>query len=184
MANLTNYGLGTNIVVNADDDGFFQAALIPGEYMASAYVPGTVPPTGWWLRSVVIGGVDAVDVPVTIDGATRDVVFNFSDQHSELSGTLSTQAGQPTTDYYVVAIPADRPLWRPGSRRMRIARPSTSGRYVFADLPPGDYLIAAVTDFAESDFGDATILSKVADAAVKVSIQDGAKAVHDLRIGG
>lgn len=185
MANLTNYGLGTTVVVNADEDGFFQAGLIPGAYMASAFIPGNTPATGWALRSVLIGGVDAVDVPVSIDGAmAREIVFTFSDRHSELAGTISTPAGQPATEYYVVAMPADRTLWRPGSRRMKMARPSTAGRYVFTDLPPGDYLIGAVTDFAASDFGDRTILSQLADAAVKVTLTDGAKVVQDLRIGG
>ena len=107
-----------------------------------------------------------------------------SDRHAELSGTLTTPAAQPTTDYYVVVIPANRALWQPNSRRMKIARPSTSGRYVFADLPPGDYLVGAVTDFAASDFKDRTVLEQLAGAAVKVTITDGAKVVQDMRIGG
>jgi hypothetical protein len=184
MGNLTNYGLGTSIAVNADEDGLFSASgIIPGEYLASAFIAGNSPATGWWLRSATINGADAVETPVSIDGAnTRNIVFTFSDRHAELSGTLTTPAGQPATDYYVVVIPAGRGLWQPNSRRMKIARPSTAGRYVFADLPPGDYLIAAVTDFAASDFKDRTILEQLAGAAVKVSIAEGAKAVQDLRL--
>ena len=184
MANQTNYGLGTTTVVNTDDDGFFTAGMIPGDYLASAFIPGNAPATGWWLRSATIGGVDAVDVPVTISGAARDVVFTFSDRHSELSGTILTPGGQPATDYYIVAIPADRALWRPNSRRMKLTRPSTAGRYVFTDLPPGDYLVSAVTDFALSDFGERDTLSRLAELAVKVTIKDGDKAVQDLRVGG
>ena len=102
---------------------------------------------------------------------------------AELSGTLSTPAGQLATDYYVVAIPASPALWQPNSRRMKIARPSTAGRYVFVDLPPGDYLVAAVTDFAASDFKDRTILEQLAGAGIKVSLADGAKLEQHLRIG-
>jgi hypothetical protein len=186
MGNLTNYGLGTSMVINPDEDGNFRMdALIPGEYVASAFIPGNAPATGWWLRSATIEGVDAVDVPVRIDAANAgNVVFTFSDRHAELSGTLSTPAGQPATDYYVVVIPADRTLWRPNSRRTKIARPSSAGRYLFEDLPPGDYLMAAVTDFAASDFNDRTILDTLARASVKVSLTDGAAVVQDLRIGG
>jgi hypothetical protein len=184
MGNLTNYGLGTSIAVNADEDGLFAASgIIPGGYMATSFIAGNAPATGWWLRSAMIGGVDAVDVPVVIDSANaRNIVFTFSDRHAELSGTLTTPAGQPATDYYVVVIPAARELWQPNSRRMKIARPSTAGRYILTDLPPGDYLLAAVTDFAASDFKDRTILEQLAGVAVKVSITDGAKAVQDLRL--
>ena len=184
MANLTNYGLGTSTVVNTDDDGFFTAGMIPGDYLASAFIPNNATATGWWLRSAMIGGVDAVDVPVAIGGSARDVVFTFSDRHSELSGTILTAQGQSATDYYIVAIPADRTLWRPNSRRMKLTRPSTAGRYVFTDLPPGDYLVGAVTDFALSDFGERDTLSRLADLAAKVTIGDGGKVVQDLRVGG
>jgi hypothetical protein len=184
MGNQTNYGLGTSMVVNADDDGLFQmTGVIPGEYVASAFIPGNSPATGWWLRSVTINGVNAVDLPATIgDSSPGDVVFTFSDRHTELSGTLSSPAGQPTAEYYIVAMPADRALWRANSRRMRIARPSTAGRYVFTDLPPGEYLIAAVTDFAESDFRDRQMLDQVATAAMPIALGDGAKVIQDIRI--
>ena len=184
MANLTNYGLGTSMAVNADEDGNFLLNIIPGQYVAGSYLPNNSTATGWWLQSAMINGVDATDQPTTIDSANASFVFTFSDQHTELSGTLSTAANQPTTDYYVVVIPADRRLWQPNSRRMAVARPSTAGRYVIANLPPGEYLLAAVTDFATTDFKDRTILDQLAAASVKVSIGEGAKIVQDLRIGG
>jgi hypothetical protein len=185
MGNQTNYGLGTSIAISADEDGQVRlSGIIPGEYVASAFIPGNAPATGWWLRSAVINGVDAVDVPARIDEATTgQIVFTFSDRHSELSGTLSTPAGQSATDYAVVVIPAERALWRPNSRRMKVARPSTAGRYVFTDLPPGDYLVTAVTDFDASDLEDRTILERIAGAGVRIAITDGARLVQDLRIG-
>lgn len=184
MGNLTNYGLGTSLAVNADDDGNFVLNIIPGPYVAGSFIPGNNAATGWWLQSAMINGLDAVDIPATIDSANANVVLTFSDQHTELSGTLSTAANQPATDHYVVVIPSDRRLWQPNSRRMAIARPSTAGRYVFANLPPGEYLLAAVTDFATTDFKDKTILEQLASAGVKVQLTDGAKVVQDLRIGG
>jgi len=185
MANQTNYGLGTSVAVNADEDGRFQiGGVIPGEYVFSSIIPGNTTATGWWLQSAIVNGVDAMDLPVTIDGAVKgEIVLTFSDRHSELSGTLSTPAGLPTTDYYVVAIPADSALWRGAARRMKIARPSTAGRYVFTDLPAGDYLVSAVTDFAASDFKDRAILEQLAGASVKVRITDGGKIVQNLQVG-
>jgi hypothetical protein len=185
MANQTNYGLGTSVAVNADEDGRFQiGGVIPGEYVFSSIIPGNTTAIGWWLQSAIVNGVDAMDLPVTIDGAVKgEIVLTFSDRHSELSGTLSTPAGLPTTDYYVVAIPADSALWRGAARRMKIARPSTAGRYVFTDLPAGDYLVSAVTDFAASDFKDRAILEQLAGASVKVRITDGGKIVQNLQVG-
>lgn len=190
MGNLTNYGLGTSMAVNADEDGNFQFNVIPGPYVAGSFIPGNAPATGWWLQSAMINGVDAVDVPATIDSTNANVVFTFSDQHSELSGTISTVASARSaipvaaSDYYVVVIPADRRLWQPNSRRMAIARPSTAGRYLFSNLPPGDYLLAAVTDFATTDFKDRTMLEQLVNTSVKVQVTDGGKVVQDLRIGG
>jgi hypothetical protein len=184
MGNLTNYGLGSSYAVSADEDGNFRVpALIPGAYTASAFITGNNPATGWSLRSATVGGINAADLPAAIDGSSSgNIVFTFSDRHSELSGTLSTPDGQATTDYYVVVIPADRALWQPNSRRMKLTRPSTAGRYVFTDLPPGDYLLAAVTDFATTDFKDRAILDQLAAAPVKVTLTDGAKVGQDLKI--
>ena len=41
---------------------------------------------------------------------------------------------------------AHRRTWGPNSRRVKAVRPSVDGHYAIADLPPGDYLVAAVAD--------------------------------------
>ena len=58
--------------------GSFPATMWP-----RAFITGNAPATGWWLRSAMISGVDAVDVPATIDGSTTgSIVFTFSDRRS------------------------------------------------------------------------------------------------------
>jgi hypothetical protein len=112
----------------------------------------------------------------------RDVVVTFSDARTEISGTLQTDAGQLTTAYDIVALPVNRALWTPRSRRILSVRPGTDGRFVFVDPPAGEYLIAALTDLDPIDLLDASFLEQIAPAGVKVAIADGERKVQDLRI--
>lgn len=111
-----------------------------------------------------------------------DAVLIFSDRHSELSGSLVSPAGTPTSQYFVVVFPADRTLWRAGSRRIQSVRPASDGSFAIKDLPAGDYLIAALTDLEPADLEDAGVLDQLMSAGVKVSLGDGEKKIQDLRI--
>jgi len=139
---------------------------------------------GWWLRSVVIDGRDVLDFPLEL-GAAGDVagaVATFTDQRSELSGTLQTAANTPAPDYFVVVFPANRTFWRPGSRRAQFTRPGTDGRFTFRDLPAGDYLMAAVTDLEPTDLSDASFMERLISTALKVHLDDGETKTQDLRL--
>jgi len=114
--------------------------------------------------------------------ALRNVVVTLSDKRTEVAGTLQSASGQPISDYYVVAFSADRANWRQGSRRSVSARPATNGRFVFADLPAGDYLLAALTDLDPLEWQTVEFLEQVAGAGVKVTIGEGEKRVQDLRV--
>jgi hypothetical protein len=180
-------GRATSRDVVAGQDGTFAlAGLMPGTYViaSSAIDPATRTP--WWLRSAMVGGHDVLDHPLEIGAGTADIsgaVLTFTDRHTELQGRLTTAAGQPASDLVVVVFPADRAFWRPGARRLRLTRPSTDGEYRFTDLPPGEYLLAALTDADPKEWQQTTFLEQVAAAAVKVTIGDGAKVHQDLRIG-
>ncbi len=165
-------------------DGAFELkGLIPAPYQLSAQVPGGVGPNGWWLRSALVDGRDLLDRPFTVgDTDLTNVTLTFSDRHTELAGTLTTADGRPAPDYVVITLPEDRPLWS-AARRIQQARPATNGRFVFTDLPPGTYRLAAVTDVAEENWRGEDFLAAVAPAGVKVTIREGEKKVQDLRIG-
>jgi hypothetical protein len=61
------------------------------------------------------------------------------------------------------------------------SRPATSGRFAFADLPPGEYVIAALTDLPD-DWRTPEFLSGLAGAGVKVTIAEGERKMQNLRI--
>jgi hypothetical protein len=160
-----------------------------GTFEVSGILPGTYTITsplsdaGWWLRSVVIDGRDVLDFPLELGGAgdVSGAVATFTDQRTELSGTLQSAASVPAPDYFVVVFSADRTFWRPGSRRVQFTRPGTEGRFVLRDLPAGDYLIAAVTDMEVSDLADSAFMERLVPGALKVHLYDGEKKTQDLR---
>jgi hypothetical protein len=136
------------------------------------------------LRSVTIAGRDVLDFPLEIGGDVSGVVATFTDQHTELSGTLQSAANIPAPDYFVVVFSRDRAFWRLASRRVQAARPDTDGRFVFRDLPAGEYLLAALTDVEPSDLGDPVFLEALTSGAVPVSLSDGERKTQDLRLVG
>jgi uncharacterized protein (DUF2141 family) len=169
--------------VNLEDDGTFLVTGIGvGTYLATVQVPADLADV-WKLRSAIVEGRDLLDT--RIDGPDVNltgVVLTLSDKRTEISGTLQSASGQPVSDYFVVAFSTDRANWRPGARRFGSARPATDGRFVFADLPAGEYFIAALTDMDGAEWQDPAYLEQVAPAAVKVTVGEGEKKVQDLRI--
>jgi hypothetical protein len=163
-------------------DGTFELkGLTPAVYVLGAQVPGGIGPNGWWLRSAILDGRDLLDHPLRIeDSDLTNVVITFSDRHTEIAGTLETPDGQPAADYVVVAIPEDRALWS-SARRVQSSRPATSGRFAFADLPPGEYVIAALTDLPDG-WRAPDFLGTIVPAGVRVLITEGERKTQNLRI--
>jgi hypothetical protein len=85
-------------------------------------------------------------------------------------------------EYAVIAASADPRFWTPGSRRIGMARPGPNGQYVLRNLPPGDYLLAAIADLEPGGQYDPEFLKTLPGASVRVSLSEGAKLVQDLRL--
>ncbi len=165
---------------------FTITGVIPGQYRVAAGVPGA-PASGpsWSVRSVVLDGRDVTDRSFEIgaSGATG-LTIAFTDAVSELSGTLTTAAGAPAADCFVIVMPADRAYWSPQSRRILSTRPDRSGRYIFRRLPAGDYRVAVTTDLVPRDLQDANALEQLAAQSAAVTIGLGERKTLDLRTGG
>jgi hypothetical protein len=170
-------------MVAVKTDGTFEIrGLGPSLYALTCTLPPDVA-TIWKVRSAIAGGQDLLDVNITGPQVSlRDVTVTLSDKRTEISGSLLSASGQPTSDYFVVAFPVDPAQWWPASRRNQSARPTTQGRFVFSDLPAGEYYIAALADLDPSDWQDAAFLSQVAPSAIRMSLAEGEKKVQDLRI--
>lgn len=159
-------------------DGTFQLdGLLPGRF----YVSAPAPAGGWWLQSAIVGSRDVIDTGFDLSASAPDVVLTFSDRHSEISGVLQAGAGQPAPDYVVVVFPAN-PSLRSAARRLQSTRPATDGRFTFADLPAGEYILAALSD--DDGWQAPAVLEPLASSGVKITVADGAKIVQNLKIGG
>jgi hypothetical protein len=181
--------MGTGLITNPSSivypDGTFEIRSIgPGRFTMSVGLPTPAESATWKLRSAKSGTRDLLDDLLELGPGIdiRNVVVTFSDARTEISGSLQTGAGVLTTDYYIVALPADRSVWRAGSRRALSVRPATDGRFVFADLPAGEYVIAALTDLDPIDLKDLAFWEQIVPAGVKVAVGEGEKKVQDLRI--
>jgi hypothetical protein len=181
MANLTNFGGPPIPAALAQPDGTFAlTGIVPGVYRLTA----TLSAPAWSLQSAVLGDRDVLDYPLEIGaaGESRPIVLTFSDRQTEIAGSLRAPAGIPAPDHFVLVFPADRSLWRPLSRRVQVARPSTSGQFTIRGLPPGEYLIGALTDMEAEDVHDAAFLEQVAAAAIRISLKDGEQKRQDIQI--
>jgi hypothetical protein len=88
------------------------------------------------------------------------------------------------SDLFVIAFPVDRAFWLRYGRRLQLTRPGTDGRFVFRDLPPGEYFLAALSDVDQDEWQDAAFLAEVVAAGVaRLALGEGERKVHDLRIG-
>jgi hypothetical protein len=162
-------------------DGTFDYEVMPDAYLLVA----TGPP-GWVVRSAIAAGQDLLDTPLAVPtetAAVPSVTVTLTRRHTSLIGTVRTGPGQDPSAYFIVVFPTDKALQHGGQRRVRSTRAGTDGAYAFADLPPGNYLMAALTDLEPDDMFDPTFFDALAASAVSVSLAEGQERTQDLRIG-
>ena len=181
---------GAAVGVSDQSGAFTVSNLVPGRYVVGgplSFGPTTDTMT-WTLQSVVADGRDVTDLPLEIgDTAPKNVVVTYTDKWQELSGRLQSQSGAPVSDYTIIVFPEDKTYWFQGTRRIVTARPGTDGRFTLSGkglttLPPGKYLLAAVTDIGRDEQFDPAFLSQIVSAAVPVTLGPGEKKVQDLAI--
>jgi hypothetical protein len=186
VVNNTAYGGAQRNVQTAlrEDGSFDLIGLTPGEYRIFVNTGATVGVEGFWPRSAMAEDHDLFDTLVTIapNHNLDHVVVTMTDRHTELSGQLETPTGRPAADYYVIALPTERDWWKQSARRVKSTRPATDGRFVFADLPAGAYVLAAVDDLEPSDLNDPKFLEALSHAGIPVSLSEGEKKRQDVRL--
>jgi hypothetical protein len=76
-------------------------------------------------------------------------------------------------------------MWIPRTRRMRPpVRTGTDGTFKFSNLAPGDYYMAALTDFEPADVSNPVFLDQLVASAIKITLADGEKKTQDLKLAG
>ena len=172
--------------VNVRSDGTFEVSgIAPGRYLLRCTLPADQS-APWWLRTAAAGGRDLIDAPidVVVGEDITGAVVTFTDRRTELAGALETASGQAAPDYFVVVFPADRALWRAGSRLLQLTRPSSAGTFSIRDLPPGSYRLAALTDVEPADLADRTFLEALYPASLPVTIANAGRTIQNIRLTG
>ena len=167
-----------------DSSGDFEmGGLSPGRYRVQVQVSGE--PSRWWLRSAIVGGRDLLDTGLDAASGTElsGATLLLTDRQTELSGTLQSSTGLPAPEYFVIAFPADMSLRIPNSRRLRSIRPASDGSFAFVNLPPGTYLLAALTDVDPDEWQKPEFLEALVSSSVKIALGEGERKRQDLRIG-
>jgi hypothetical protein len=172
-----------------DADGTFTiTGLVPGTYrmFAQSMAPGQAPAI-WTDVSVRLGGREVSDLPFEVRPAENisDALIRMTDRQQQVTGTLQDASGRAATDYTMILFPADRVYWLPDSRRILTARPATDGRFAFRGLqgpPPGDYLLAAVTDVRPGEQFDPDFLAALAREAIRMTVAPGETKTQDVRL--
>jgi hypothetical protein len=165
------------------------AGVTPGRYFLTGSAPSAVavPGATWFLKSATVKSENAADVPVEIkpEENISNVVVTFTDRTAEVSGTLLDSAGRPTSEFSVIAFSTDRATWLQRFRRLKPpVRTGADGKFKFTGLLAGDYYLAALTDFDQTDLTNPAFLDQVAASALKISVAEGEKKTQDLKLAG
>lgn len=140
----------------------------------------------WFLKSVTVGGRDVTDIDFDIapDRTVSDLVVTVTAQTQTLTGTLLDESGLAPTNLSLVVFSADPRLWVPHSRRVRIASRATDGSFEIADLPAGDYYLAAFSGSEPDVISDAGFLEPLVAGAIPLTLGSGEHKVQHLRLAG
>ena len=168
--------------VPLDAQGSFSlVGVTPGRYRLSSNAA-----TPWALKSVTVRGQETLDTGVQVrpNEPIGDAVLTFADRATTLLGTLQDATGRPASDYFIIVYASDKGFWAPPSRRVAMTRPASDGQFTVRNLPPGDYLVAAVTDVEQGEWMDPSFLEQLLGASIRVSLAEGESRTQDIRIAG
>lgn len=169
---------GADSTVNADWSfelkGLAQRSIVSGGLEGAA---------DWTLKAVLHGGQDVTDAGIDfVPGRdVENIQIVFTRQRTDLSGSVTTDRGEPDTNATVLIFPENRERWTSGSRYLRMTRPDQDGRYSVKGLPPADYFIVAVRSVEPGEWQDPDFLDAIADRSARVSLHEAESKVQNLR---
>jgi hypothetical protein len=164
----------------AADGTFSMNDVLPGRYFVEVRGPGEP----WTLASATWASVDTLDFQLEVprDRDVRELALTFRDVGTELSGAVTSAAGQPVTDRRVVVFPADERLWTTARDRLQSAVLTDIGRFSFENLRPGAYWLAVVADVEPDEWLDPQFLRQLVGASVRITLAEGEEKTQDLRV--
>ena len=151
--------------------------LSPGRYVLD------LKPDGSWIASSArLDGRETLDGPFTLEaGSSAELVVTLTNRRTSLEGVVRDAAGSTTAAVDVLIFSVDRQFWTPGSRRIRLVRPRSDGRYDVSNLPPGEYAVVAEQQIDPDDVDPAWLQSRLSGSA-RVTLSEGMKQELGVRV--
>jgi hypothetical protein len=162
--------------------------VLPGRYLIGTAV-GAALSAGFSLEGAEWRGRDLLSSPLEVSGDAdiTGVVVRVTSKPTSVSGTVRDANGTPATSGSVIVFPASPAAWEAvgfTARRFRSAPITPGGAYLHRELPPGDYLVAAISDADRMKWLNRDFLSAAAASATRLRIDSGTTIAQDLRMPG
>ena len=184
----------TGVTVTTLPADFDRAPLIGPSAMATGKPDGTFVLNGlngprrlllhagksWSLKAIRANGRDVTDEPLsfgTKDESLTDVEVVLTNRAAGITGSVTDARGRAVTDYTVIVFATKADRWYQGSRFFTFTRPKADGAFSVADLPSGEYYVAAVDRLQGTEgFGewqDPAFLQSIVPRATRLTLVDG-----------
>ena len=120
------------------------------------------------------GDRDLLDEPLALGGGDElsDLRVVLTDQLAQLAGVTIASDGQPSPGCEVALFPDTADL-RFGSRRMRLLRADSNGRFTVPDLLAGTYLTVASPDVDAAIWQTTDYLNRLRSIATRLTLAGG-----------
>lgn len=145
-------------------------------------------PSPWVLRTATLEGRDVADVPFDLTRTAADhapvIHVELSDRSPLLVGSVAKDGDQAPSSFTVVAFPTNRDFWRTGvedARRFRSIPVRQNGTFSFAELPAGQYFVAAIQESAD-DWRNPRILERLFSVSTTVTLIEASTSTVALRV--
>jgi protocatechuate 3,4-dioxygenase beta subunit len=170
-------------------DGTFQLTGRVGAYRVTTVHISWLP-TGWWLKSATLGGIDIAEAPFTFKPGTTypGARLVFAQTAAEVSGRVLE--GNVAVDHgSVIVFPTDGRKWYAGSRFVRSMPVGEDGLFRVSGVPPGEYFVVAVADalatekwarFTGGMWPDRAVLERLKGSARRVLLAERGRASMDV----
>lgn len=163
------------------DGAFTVAGVPPGRYRLRLSAEGD---DRWWISTADNNGEDllASGLQLDIDETSARLNLTLSRATAALGGFLLGSDDAPAVDFWIALVPVDRRFWYRDSPMLARTRPATDGRYSFADLPAGAYVVAVFEDTGALEWLQPTFLESLVSTGIRVTLRDGIAEEQSLRV--
>jgi hypothetical protein len=166
--------LRTSILVTLRDvkaDWSFVIPNIAGPYLFR--LDGL--PADWMIKSVRLDERDITDTPLEVPTGGKqinDLQIMLTRRAGKVTGNVVDERGAARPDATIVLFADDPERWGPGSRFLKMTRPTSDGRFSFSGLPEGAYRVIARDDIVDGQWEDREFLAGVRDAAQRFELPE------------